>query len=56
MSWSFKKAGALTLIQAEIERRLATRNPKQYAGEWAVCAALGCALGLGADAVIEEII
>lgn len=56
MSWSFKKAGALTLIQAEIERRVATRNPKQYAEAWAVCAALGCALGLGADAVIEEII
>ena len=56
MPWNFKKAGALTLIKAEIERRLATRNPKQYAGEWAVCAAIGCALGLGADAVIEEII
>ncbi len=30
MSWSLKKAGALTLIQAEIERRLATRNPADY--------------------------
>ena len=33
MSWSFKKAGALALIPAEIERRLASRNPKQFAGE-----------------------
>jgi hypothetical protein len=30
MPWNFKKAGALTLIQAEIERRLATRNPADY--------------------------
>ena len=30
MPWSLKKAGALTLIQAEIERRLATRNPADY--------------------------
>lgn len=30
MPWSMKKAGALTLIQAEIERRLAARNPVDY--------------------------
>jgi hypothetical protein len=30
MAWSIKKAGAITLIQAEIERRLATRNPADY--------------------------
>lgn len=56
MSWSFKKAGALTLIQAEIERRLATRDPKKYAEPWVAGLAIGCVLGLGVEAAIEEII
>jgi len=40
MKWNLKKAGALALIQAEIERRTATRNPKAYAAGWAINAAV----------------
>lgn len=36
MKWSLKKAGALALIQAEIERRVATEQPKLYAAGWAI--------------------
>ena len=56
MSWSLKKAGALTLIQAEIERRVATRDHKRYAEAWVAGLAIGCVLGLGVEAAIEEII
>ena len=56
MPWSLKKAGAPTLIQAEIERRLATRDPKKYAEPWVAGLAIGCVLGLGVEAAIEEII
>ena len=40
MKWNLKKAGALALIQAEIERRTATRNPKAYAAGLALNAAI----------------
>tara|TARA_R100001591_G_scaffold95977_1_gene101735 strand:- start:44 stop:307 length:264 start_codon:yes stop_codon:yes gene_type:complete len=40
MKWNLKKAGALALIQAEIERRTATRNPKAYAAGLAINAAV----------------
>jgi len=40
MKWNLKKAGALALIQAEIERRTAARHPKAYAAGVALNAAI----------------
>jgi len=58
MPWSIKKAGALTLIQAEIERRLATRNPAHYTMKYVElvgCIAVGTFVGLEAGEALKNI-
>ena len=58
MPWSIKKAGALALIQAEIERRLATRNPADYTMKYVElvgCIAVGTFVGLEAGEALKNI-